>query len=275
MNLFNRKLLFSLFVGITWLFNLSAINAVETSNQASPEKTIKILTIGNSFADNACAYLPQIAESLPGLGVVITKANIGGSSLEKHANLIEECKTDSTLKPYSGKYCLKELLQMDNYDFVTIQQVSKLSFQSGSFQPYAETLIKFIRTYSPQSEIIIHQTWAYNPNSPRLKDWGITRNEMHGGLVESYDALASQYGLKVLRSGEAFYFAYKKNRKINLWKEDHHHANVNGCYLAGCVWLGQLSGISPKHIEFVPGKMKRGTAKFLRNIADKITRNSR
>jgi len=251
------------------LLSVTATQGDDTENGLQNNRTLKILTIGNSFANNACSFLPQITESVPGYRIEITKANIGGCSFEKHATLIKECENNPALKPYSKNYCLKELLQMDNYDFVTIQQVSSSSFRSETFQPYADILIKFIRKHSPHSTIIIHQTWAYNPNCKRLKNWSITRKEMHTGLVKNYNTLAKEYDLDILPVGEAFYNTYKKNKTINLWKEDMYHANENGCYLAGCVWFGRLFGISPKQIEFVPEEIELKTAKILRKMANR------
>lgn len=267
MNLSIRWLIRSLFVSAACLFNLTTAYAGETANDKSEDRTVKILTVGNSFADNACTYLQQITESVPGLSIEITRANLGGCSLERHASLIKRCKEDDGSKPYSNTYCLEDLLKMDTYDFVTIQQVSSLSFMPDSFEPYADVLIQFIRKHAPPSEIMIHQTWAYGADSPRLMEWNMLRDEMHNGLVNSYQVLAERYGLDLLPSGQAFYRATRESDNIDLWTQDRYHANMNGCYLAGCVWFGKMFGVSPQKIKFVPEGMKPETASFLRRIA--------
>ncbi len=213
MKTFKGKILSGIFICAILLLNLLTSRGGEPGSWLQNNKTLKILTIGNSFANNACTFLPQIAESVPGCRIEITKANIGGCSLEKHASLIKECENDPTLKPYSEKYCLKELLQMDNYDFVTIQQDSKSSFRSESFQPYADILIMFIKKYSPHSTITIHQTWAYNPNCKRLKDWGIARKEMHSRLVKNYNTRLRNITCASYRLAKHFTTLIKKTRK--------------------------------------------------------------
>jgi hypothetical protein len=95
------------------------------------------------------------------------------------------------------------------------------------------------------------------------------REEMHNGLVENYQVLAERYGLDLLPSGNAFYRATLENESIDLWMQDRYHANMNGCYLAGCVWFGKLFGVSPQKIEFVPEGMEPETARFLQKIAAK------
>ena len=47
-------------------------------------QTIRLLTIGNSFADNAITFLQPLAESTGRVRFEIGTANIGGCSLEKH-----------------------------------------------------------------------------------------------------------------------------------------------------------------------------------------------
>ena len=241
----------------------------ELSAQARGGKVVKILTIGNSFAENATTYLEQMAASVPGYAIEVTKANIGGCSLERHSSLIEACEEDPSLKPYGNEFCLHELLVREPYDFVTIQQVSSQSWRPDSFEPYAGQIIQLIRELAPQAQILIHQTWAYDEDCVRLENWDLSKAEMHRRLVESYDKLASDYNLEILPSGEAFYVSFAKDPELNLWKSDNYHANENGCYLAGAVWLGQLLDVSPTKIKFTPEGINRKTALFFRKTAKK------
>ncbi len=248
------------------LFFVCGVNAIETN-------TVKVLTIGNSFAENACSMLGNITRSVPGCNIVIGKANIGGCYLEKHAKLIKDCEVDPTLKPYHKKFTLKELLKKDKWDVVTIQQVSSKSFKPESYQPYADEIVAFVKTNSPQAEIVIHQTWAYSPNCKRLAEWDLKREDMHSGLVKCYNDLSKHYkGMRIFPSGSAFYESYKQFPEINLWNNDGYHANQNGCYLAGCVWFGELFGISPEKVTWKPENMTDETASKLKKIASEVLR---
>lgn len=232
-------------LSIVLLFCILKLQSTEPVNNQELNKTVKILTVGNSFANNAITYLPQITASVPGCEILITPANLGGCSLERHANLIGECDNNSSLKPYQGKYCLKDLLLMDNYDFITIQQVSTASFKPDSYYPYADILYKFLKEYAPHANIIIHQTWAYSPDNKTLKEWQLTHDEMHAGLVLGYNKLAERFDLDILPTGNAFYRSIKKRPDIDLWAKDGKHAGIDGCYLAGCVWFAKFFNISP------------------------------
>lgn len=255
---------------LTFLVLLCLITGISFAGNGSKEdsvKTVKILTIGNSFADNACQYLQQITESVEGCNIIIGKANIGGCFLEKHANLIKECEKDTSIKPYRGK-TLKDWLVMDDWDVVTIQQVSHLSFKAESYHPYADEIIAFIKKYAPQAKVYIHETWAYAPDCPRLEGFGITSKKMHRKLSKNYEKLSKQYNAPVLASGDAFFSSYKKNKEVDLWSEkDRFHASMNGCYLAGCVWFSELFDRLPNEVGFVPEGMSPDTAKFLQTMA--------
>lgn len=263
-----NKQFIALIAFIVLLFSFTPSQAGETSNKNNSTKTIKILTVGNSFAENACTYLSQIAESVPDYKIEYTKANIGGCSLEKHVRLITDCEKDTTLKPYRNKYTLLELLEKEDYDFVTIQQLSHLSFIAESYQPHADILVKFIKEHAPGAKILVYQTWAYAPDCKRFVELGVSRGEMQEGLVENYNTLASRYKTDILPVGEAFYKASVEKEGIDLWNEkDRFHANNNGCYLIGCVWFGKLYGISPQKITFKPEGMSKKTAKYFRELA--------
>lgn len=238
-----------------------------SSNGASD--TIKVLTIGNSFADNACHYLNEITQSVEGCNILIEKANLGGCSLERHAGLIGKSTEDPNEKPYKGQ-SLKDLLQSNDWDVVTIQQVSGNSFRKETFQPYADQIVKHVKEYAPGAQIYVHETWPYAPDCKRLGEYSISYKEMYKKLNKNYKTLAKRYDAPKLESGDAFFLSQKKDKDIDLWSpSDRYHASANGCYLAGCVWFGKLFGVSPEKITYVPDDVPATTAKFLREIAAK------
>lgn len=264
-----RKSIFLRLLAVFVFLTSTGIYVAGNVDKESQSQTIKLLTIGNSFADNACQYLKQITESVEGCKIVIGKANLGGCDLEKHADLIKKCEQDSRLKPYAGK-SLKEILQQDDWDVVTIQQVSHLSFKAETYQPYADEIYAFVKKYAPHAKIYIHETWAYAPDCPRLEGFGITSDQMYKGLKKNYTVLSGRYDSPILPSGDAFYHSFKRNESLNLWSsKDRFHASSNGCYLAGCVWFRKLFGRSPKEVTYIPDGMLKETAKFLQTIASR------
>lgn len=97
----------------------------------------KVLTIGNSFADNATRYMDEITAADGESELIIGRANLGGCSLEKHWNLVEQCELLPDVKPYPFRKTgaetvpasLRDVLTSDRWDYVTLQQVSHDSWR--------------------------------------------------------------------------------------------------------------------------------------------------
>ncbi len=185
------------FAGLLLMFCLWNVSA----------KEIRLLTIGNSFADSAFAYLPAVVKSVPGCSIDMVRANIGGCSLERHWREFEKSEKDSSYKPYYGKFNLRTILTSKKWDVVTIQQASHESWRPESYQPYADQLIRLIRELAPQAEIVIQQTWAYRNDDGRIsvpdKGWKFDQAGMYERLTANYQTLAKKHQFRVIPVGSA------------------------------------------------------------------------
>ena len=147
----------------------------------------------------------------------------------------------------SGFYVsLEEALLNRNWDVITIQQVSSLSGDYETYQPYLNELIAFVRRMSPKAKIAIHQTWAYAPESPRF---GTTLNftnpnEMYIALKDAYSKAAADIKADfIIPSGELFQNLL--NNGIEKLHRDCHHASLGlGRYALGLLWYRLLTGNS-------------------------------
>lgn len=196
-------------------------------NQKSPTSencmNIKLMTIGNSFADSVFHYLPQIVEGFSDCNLLFDRSDIGGCSLERHwqehlANL-----QNPAHRAYDNKHSLQENLTSVKWDIVTIQQASHFSWQIDSFQPYFDNLFHLIRSLAPQAEIIIQQTWSYRADDPRLRpggEWQIDNNEMYRRLTENYLQMAKEYNLRIIPTGLAVQLARQNDpQPFKLYNE--------------------------------------------------------
>ncbi|PAY17183.1 DUF4886 domain-containing protein [Rhodopirellula sp. SM50] len=282
--------------------------AARVGAQDAEVRTVRVLTIGNSFAQNACRYLEEIAESDGTCRIVIGTANIGGCTLQKHADLAAKSATDPGQKPYRGeggkRYSLQDYLAADQWDFVTLQQMSALSYKPETYHPYIEQLVAVVREHAPQAEILIHQTWAYRPDSPLLKSDGLTQQQMYERLASAYDDVAVQFGCRILPVGAAFQLArntvgrevlvrdpdynydhpvypdlpQQTNSLVTGWhwrtsgdkqelRLDFKHGNTKGCLLAGLVWYEVLTGNDATETTYRPQGVSEDDAVFLRHVA--------
>ena len=182
---------------------------------------IRVLTIGNSFAGNATKWLPEIVEADGTVDVMVGKTNLGGCSLEKHWNVVRQCELFPEVKPYAFSRTglepvpatLREALVAEPWDYVTLQQVSRLSWQPETYEPFFGQLLALVRELAPQARPVIHQTWAHRVDAPWFEEAGIDQQAMHEGLVRAYQATAEKYDLRMIPSGNAFALA---RRELNF-----------------------------------------------------------
>jgi len=176
-------------------------------------KTVRVLTIGNSFSQNATRYLGDLAKA-SGDTLILRGANVGGASMELHWSKAEAFEKDpkNPAGLYSGKG-LRELLAADRWDYVTIQQASIKSHDIANYRPFAAQLAEYVKRHAPQAELFVHQTWEYRSDDPRFtKPSGKpaepkTHVEMYRGLADAYTAIADELGVRRLPVGDAFHLA--------------------------------------------------------------------
>lgn len=130
----------------------------ENSETKQPSKTkIRILSIGNSYSDDALMYVPFILKNIG----VNAEIQIGilmqsGSSLKNHMDNFNNEAANYKFQLYNGGNTWSSISNktiqyvLDNYewDFVVLQQASGSSYNWSSYQPYLNQLIKLINDYT-------------------------------------------------------------------------------------------------------------------------------
>ena len=197
---------------------------------------ISVLMIGNSFSVDAARYTHQISlgsDTEIELGVLY----VGGCSLEQHVNFIKEGST-----PYewfingesTGRYIsLKEALQMQKWDYITLQQVSIYSGLLDTFYPYINQLVEYVRQYQPESNLVLHKTWPYETGfeNTNFEHYGYDRKTMYACINNAYEQVSKDLGIKIIiRSGDVIEEAIEKYGEH--FHKDGFHLNDEGRYLA-------------------------------------------
>ena len=209
---------------------------------------MKILSIGNSFSIDAHRYLRRLAEEAS-FDLLTANLYIGGCPLDKHFRNAMGDRAEYALD-FNGdtvpslKVSIKQALLWDNWDYVTLQQVSHLAPKYETYEPYLSELAAYVRRYCPRAKLLIHQTWAYEGDSERLKTVAKyeTPEKMLADVVRSYELAAKSidaYG--IIPSGEAMLEVI--HRGIKTIHRDSFHADFTvGRTLLAEVWLTALSG---------------------------------
>lgn len=184
------------------------------ANAAKREvKTVRLLTVGNSFSGNATSYLDELAAAA-GHKLVLGRADLGGCSLERHWKAVEADPKSDAGRPYTVRVgeanrqrSLEGILASEKWDFVTIQQYSLISPDVTTYRPYARNLFDFIKKHAPQAEVLIHETWAYRRDDPGFESGASSQVRMYRDLSRAYRAIAKELGLSIIPVGDAFYAA--------------------------------------------------------------------
>lgn len=210
---------------------------------------MKILTIGNSFSEDATRYLHGIAQSA-GEDIEVVNIAIGGCSLETHCqNMIERNK--SYLYMYNGVFTgeyavMNDVVEAGEWDVITLQQVSHLSFNMSTYYPYISELVKYIREKQPKARLMLHETWAYEDGSERLCVMAgyKTSDEMLSDIKKAYSEVAAAEGFDgIIPSGEIF-GALLKSGVAKIHRDTFHASLGLGRYALGLLWFKVLTGKS-------------------------------
>ncbi len=205
-----------------------------------------ILSIGNSFSQDAQTYLWRIAHH-DKQEMRTVNLMIGGCSLERHFRNIKGDKKEYILQHngYSTDFVtsIKTALLSGSWDYVTLQQASHLSYKMDSYMPYLKVLADSIREYAPKAKILIHQTWGYATGSERLAQRGFsTMEEMSRAVFSCYETAAEYiHADGILPDGEAMLrLATESGKSVH---RDGFHAGYGAPrYMMGCLWYHMLTG---------------------------------
>ncbi len=210
---------------------------------------IRVLSIGNSFSQDAQRYLHKVAEN-ENVDMKCVNLYIGGCSLRRHyVNMLDD-KADYSFE-FNGSttgiaVSIKQALISDEWDYVTLQQVSHEAPFFDTYLPYLEKLAAYVRLYSPKTKILLHQTWAYEQGSARLQEIGFSdQHDMLREIVASYQKAAEQIQADgIIPCGEKMMQAIEHG--IKQVHRDTFHADLGiGRYLLSLTWYHAITGQKP------------------------------
>lgn len=214
---------------------------------------MKILSIGNSFSQDATRYLHQIAKSA---GVDITTVNlyIGGCPLSRHYRNMLSKERAYELQfngMQTGFYVsLDEAVLSRDWDYITIQQASLKSVDYDSYQPYLDDITSYVRMCCPKAKIVMHETWAYEEGCKWILDTGLSgRKEMYNALHDAYGKAAYAADMAMtIPSGTLFDMLAEKGLKLH---RDERHASFGlGRYALSLLWYACITGRGVMDISF-------------------------
>ena len=207
---------------------------------------MNVLSIGNSFSEDAQRYLHGIAR-FGGDELNCFNLYIGGCPLSRHyRNMLSgervytlQMNGESTGFPVS----LSEGLLNRDWDVITLQQASPNSPFYDSYQPYLSALAEYVRECAPKAKLVIHQTWAYEDGSERVERLGFgSRAEMFENIKASYASAAKDICADaVIPSGELLE-ALTAAGIERVHRDGFHAGRGVGRYAIALLWYALLTG---------------------------------
>lgn len=207
---------------------------------------MKILSIGNSFSEDAQAYLKGVCDAQ---GLEITCANlfIGGCTLVRHYNNMKNDAADYVYavngESTNEKISIREALLRDSWDVVTLQESSSRSGEIAHFEPYIYELIAFVKELCPGAKIALQQTWGYGSKLLHtMKNLGYSSTEEMFDKVEStYKTIAERVGADYLiPSGRVLKRLHTEG--YNIHYDGQHASRGIGRYALALTWMRVLFG---------------------------------
>ncbi|MBQ8510841.1 MAG: DUF4886 domain-containing protein [Clostridia bacterium] len=231
---------------------------------------MKILTIGNSFSRNSTHYLPEICAEA-GIELTLGGANLGGCSLEQHWNNASR-NVPTYGADWAGDKTMCEVLESEQWEYITMQQASHYSWKIGTYQPYLDKLTAFVREHAPQAQLVVHQTWAYRTDNERLmNEFKISQAQMFHLIQENYNTMAARLKAPILPVGDALRIMQELTGDtvgcLTRNPDGPSHANALGEYIGALIWFARLCGGNIDGVSFVPDGVKAWSVPLAKEAA--------
>ena len=236
---------------------------------ASVRRSLKILAIGNSFSVDAMRnYLYDVLKSADYDQVILGNLYVGGCSIDTHWNYIsansgsyEYHKNDDNGKwvtTYGAK--AMDALQDENWDIITVQQVSSNSGMPETFGNL-QNLVNWVNQYktNPSAKVLWHMTWAYQQDSTHeaFPNYGSDQLTMYNAIVNTVqNTVLNVEGIDgVIPAGTAIQNLRGSYLGDTLTADGYHLNDQHGDYTASLTWYAAITGESLDLVDYAPASV--------------------
>lgn len=225
---------------------------------------VKILSIGNSFSEDAHTFLAQLCQE-DGIEIKAVCPFIGGHTFKRH---LDNVKTDE--KAYelliNGQHTGKsvsfmEALCLEKWDIVTFNQGSVQAGRPVTYIPHLQILKEMVSKQSPTAKLYIYQTWSYESDSthPYFPVYNSDQREMWIRTRDCYQFASRLIDAPIIPVGEVIQYMREnipefdyKNGGLSLNRDGYHLSEIYGRYAAGLTFYGCLFDKDVKNNKFIP-----------------------
>ena len=232
-------------------------------NASKTVRSLKLLSIGNSFSVDAQAWLYEIAKDAGIDNVVLGNLYIGGCSLKTHSDNATSNNPNYTYYKEDNKSATDTTTNVtmlsgiidEDWDYITLQQNSGNSGYASTYETYLTNLINYVNDNktNPDAELIWHMTWAYNNDYSATSSYQ-TQQAMYDGIINAVkEKIDTNNNISfVIPVGTAIQNA-RTSFLGDTFNRDGYHLEVTyGRYLAGLTWFSKITGLPVEDIDYIP-----------------------
>ena len=258
-------------INVTYL----AENKVATYNAVvNVANKLKVLMIGNSFADDTIDWAYEVATSagIPASNVTVADIYIGGCSLDTHWSNAQnnsasyDFRIDKQGSPTtaSGKVTMEYAIKYTDWDFITMQQASGSSGLPSAYSNL-DNLIRYVKNLAtnPNVKLVWHQTWAYQQNSTHgdFAKYDKNQTTMYNAILSTMQSQVLGKDLvAIIPNGTAVQNARTSFIGDNLTRDGYHLNLQYGRYIASLNLVKVLTGRNIDSISWAPSQVGAKTA---------------
>ena len=236
----------------------------ENMDKTIDKTSFKVLSIGNSFSDNATKHLYEIAKAYGFKEVVIGNLYIGGCDIDMHRtnavfnnpNYIyrkASAESDGIIVNTPDSTMEYGILD-EEWQYISLQQQSSKSGEPETYSQLSK-LYDYVKEKATNKDVKIfwHMTWAYawESSNPRYYIFDNDQYVMYNAIVNAVksEVLSLNVFDGVIPSGTAIQNARTSYMGDAFNVEDGYHLNTKGEYIAGMTFVMALTGIENTELD--------------------------
>ena len=246
-------------------------------------KSLKILVVGNSFADDTMTFAPDIALALGVKSIRFAYLYMGGCSINMH---YENATGDLPSYNYYTStgdgwhiergYKSSDAIRSDDWDYIAIQHGTKDGSRYSSAESYEKLtpLINYIKALAPQAKIVFNLTWVGEPtrNHHEILSYGGDVATMRRNIEKvTAQVILGNPPVDILTpTGTAIENARTSSRIGILTRDGFHLSLDKGRYIAALTFIGKITGLPLDGITWTP----EGVDEYCRLVAIESAKNA-
>ena len=255
--------------------------------QDYPNNNLKVLMIGNSFADDTVYYLERIANSI-GINIEFYDAYIAGCTIDTHYSNIKSGATSYSMRSmigaswnYQNNMSLGDIVTYKPWDIITFQQASAAVGRNTSYGNLINLVNEVKARVTGTPKYYWHQTWAYDNDYSEYYDYFSYFNNdqvtMFNAIVDCYNSCVASTNLfeKTIFNGTAIQDIRTSYMGDNFSRDGKHVSHVHGRYTLSANFLATAFDIDFEltPINYLPDGMNRSFLKLLNETIKNVRKN--